>query len=102
MLGNYTWTTGSEHQGQIEISDPGQIVICLIWCARRSLNQGPFSQSEAIPKVPISPQDGYLMMILGIIFLFSPSNYIKVSFNLDLFSDGGRVCCEKVCKCTGC
>ena len=24
MLSNYTWATGSEHQGQIEISDPDQ------------------------------------------------------------------------------
>ena len=24
MLSSYTWTIGSEHQGKIEISDPGQ------------------------------------------------------------------------------
>ena len=34
MLCHYTWTTGSEQQGQTEISDPGQISDCLIWCAR--------------------------------------------------------------------
>ena len=28
---NYVWTTGSEHQGQIEISDHDQISDCLIW-----------------------------------------------------------------------
>ena len=41
MLSNYTWTTGSDNQGQIEIvdpgqeiSDPGQIPDCLIWVSR--------------------------------------------------------------------
>ena len=34
MLSNYTRITGSDNQGQIEISDPGQILDCLVWCAR--------------------------------------------------------------------
>ena len=35
MFSNYTWTTGSDKQGQIEISDPGQISDCLIGLARK-------------------------------------------------------------------
>ena len=35
MLSNFTWTTGSEQQGQTEISDPGQISDCLIGVQER-------------------------------------------------------------------
>ena len=34
MLRNNTWTTGLGNQGQIEISDLGQISGGVIWCAR--------------------------------------------------------------------
>ena len=36
MLSNYTLTTGSEHQVQTDIFDPGQISNCLICYERKS------------------------------------------------------------------
>ena len=46
MLSNYTWTSGSDNHGQIEISDAGQISDCLI--CKKNLTEVMFFQFSCL------------------------------------------------------